>query len=322
VISARSAHFLTEAVGAASTMAAAGRLRVFEALAAGPLTPADLATRCELAGGAAERLVLALASIGVLERDGGRYRLAVDVGLVESQSDLWGRLPDVVRGGPPAGFDEASIAAGEYPSLVGFLRALDGAPARRAAVPLAAGLPADGRVLEVGAGSAAWSLALVAQQPSCQVTAFDLPPVLDVTRRSVEDAGRIDRYWFLAGDVFLDELGGPYDLALVANVVHLFGEARAVELLTRVAAALRPGGRLAVIDVMPHPGGPSRRAALHDLSLLLRTRDGALHPYGSYTKWLRRAGLQPIARHRLDPDWEVTLVLASRAGARNGEHPA
>jgi SAM-dependent methyltransferase len=313
VISARSAYFLTEAVGAAATISAAERLRVFEALATGPLTPDELAARCELAAGGAERLALALTSIGVLDREGGRYRLAVDWGLVESQSDLWGRLPAVVRGGSPTGFDQAAIAAQAYPSLVGFLRMLGGAPARRAAVPLAAGLPADGRVLEVGAGSAAWSLALVAEQTSCQVTALDLPPVLEVTRRSVDVAGRADRYRFLAGDVFLDELGGPYDLGLIANVVHLFGEARAIELLTRVGAALRPGGRLAVIDVMPSRGGPSRRAALHDLSLLLRTRDGALHPYASYTKWLRRVGLEPIARHRLDPDWEVTLVLASRA---------
>jgi SAM-dependent methyltransferase len=313
VISARSAYFLTEAVGAASAMAAAGRLRVFEALSAGPLTAAELATRCELAEGAAERLVQALAGIGVLDRDGGRYRLAVDRELVELQSDLWGRLPAVVRGGSPTGFDEASIAAEEYPSLVAFLRTLAGAPARRAAVPLAAGLPADGRVLEVGAGSAAWSLALVAHQPSCQVTALDLPPVLEMTRRSVEDAGRAGRYRFLAGDVFRDELGGPYDLALIANVVHLFGQERAVELLTRVAAVLQPGGRLAVIDVMPNRRGPSRRAALHDLSLLLRTRNGALHPYGSYAKWLRRAGLEPTGRHRLDSDWEVTLLLASWA---------
>jgi SAM-dependent methyltransferase len=311
VISARDAYFLAEAVGAASTIAAAGRLRVLDALAAGPLPADELAIRCELAAGAAERLALALASIGVLERDGGRYRLAVERGLVEAQSNLWGRLSEVVRGGSPVGFDEASIAAAEYPSLVGFLRMLDEAPARRAAASLAAGLPADGRVLEVGAGSAAWSLALVAEHPSCQVTALDLPPVLEVTRRSVEDAGRADRYRFLPGNVFLDDLGGHYDLALIANVVHLFGEARAIELLTRVGAALRPGGRLAVIDIMPDRGGPSRRAALHDMSLLLRTRDGALHPYGSYTKWLRRAGLEPVGRHRLDPEWEVTLVLAS-----------
>jgi hypothetical protein len=135
--------------------------------------------------------------------------------------------------------------------------------------------------------------------------------VLDVTRRSVDAVGQIDRYRFLAGDAFLDELGGPYDLALIANVIHLFGEARAVELLTRVGAELSPAGRLAVIDVIPGGRAPSQRAALHDLSLLLRTSDGALHPLSSYAKWLRRAGLEPITRHRLDTGWEVTLVLAS-----------
>lgn len=134
-----------------------------------------------------------------------------------------------------------------------------------------------------------------------------------MTRRAVESAGQTARYRFLAGDAFVDELGGPYDLALVANVVHLFGEVRAIELLTRVAADLRPGGRLALIDVIPDGAGPSRRAAVHDLSLLLRTRDGTLHSFSSYGRWLQRAGLEPTARHRLERSWEAALVLARRS---------
>jgi len=312
VISTRDAHFLAEAVGAAAAVAAGARLRVFEALGSGPLTAPELAARCELAEGAAGRLLSALASIGILDRKGGRYRLAVDRSLAESQTRLWDRLPDVVRGERPTGFDEASVAADAYVPLAEFLGSLAGVAARRAAVLLAAGLPDCACVLDVGAGAAAWSLALVARKPSCQVTALDLPPVLNVTRRAVEAAGRTDRYRFLAGDAFLDELGGPYDLALVANVVHLFGEARTVKLLTRVAGNLRPGGRLAIIDVIPDSDASSRRAAVHDLSLLLRTRDGALHAYSSYEMWIRRAGLEPIARHRLEHGWEAALVLAGR----------
>jgi len=29
--------------------------------------------------------------------------------------------------------------------------------------------------------------------------------------------------------------------------------------------------------------------------------------------WLRRAGVEPIARHRLERDWEATLVIAGHA---------
>lgn len=322
MISASNARFLAEAVGAASAIAAGGHLRIFDALAAGPLTAADLAARCGLVESAAGRLLRALASIGVLDREDRRYRLAVDSYLADSHGALWERLPEVVRGQLSTGFDDASIAAGAYPSLVGFIGALAGQAARRAAMHLAPGMPDGARVLDVGAGSAVWSLALVAQRPSFQVTAFDLPPVLSATRRAVEDAGRTDCYRFLAGDALVDGLGGTYDLALVANVVHLFGEEGEVELLTRVAAALRPDGRLALIDVMPNDARPSQHAALHDLSLLLRTRDGALHPFSSHAMWLRRAGLEPIARHRLDTDWEVTLVPASRAAPRDGGHPS
>jgi hypothetical protein len=49
---------------------------------------------------------------------------------------------------------------------------------------------------------------VAAQHPSCQVTALDLPAVLNVMRSSVQDAGRTERYRFLAADAFLDELGG------------------------------------------------------------------------------------------------------------------
>ncbi len=313
MISARDAGFISEAVGAAAAIATGGRLRIFEALASGPLNSAEVAGRCELGEAAAGRLLSALASIGVLDREGGRYRLAVDRGLVESQTAHWDRLPQVVRGEPPTRFDDASIAAAAYPSVVGFIGALAAEAARRAAMHLAPGMADGACVLDVGAGSGVWSLALVAQRPSCQVTAFDLPPVLSATRRAVEDEGRTDRYRFMAGDAFLDSLGGPYDLALVANVVHLFSEEREVELLSRIAAALHPDGRLALIDVMPDEARPSQRAALHDLSLLLCTRDGALHQFSSHAMWLRRAGLEPIARHRLERDWEATLVIAGQA---------
>lgn len=166
MIFTRDANFLTEAVGAASAIAAGGRLRVFEVLASGPLTAAELAVRCELAAGPAARLLSALTSIGVLDRQGGRHRLAVDRGVVESQSSLWDRLPEVVRGGPPAGFDDASTAADAYPSLVGLIGALARKAGPRAAVLLAAGLPDCASVLDVGAGAAAWSLALAARHPS------------------------------------------------------------------------------------------------------------------------------------------------------------
>ena len=52
------------------------------------------------------------------------------------------------------------------------------------------------------------------------------------------------------------------DLALIANVCHLFGENTNLQLLRRVADALRPAGRIAIVDILPTERGDGPRPAV------------------------------------------------------------
>jgi len=162
-----------------------------------------------------------------------------------------------------------------------------------------------------GAGAAPWSLALAARDPACLVTAVDLPAVLPATRRAVTDAGCERQFRFLAGDLFDVELGrGAHDLAIAGNLCHLFDEAANRRLLGRLHDALRPGGTLAVVDVMPGDGPTPRWVALYELGLLLRTASGRVHPLAAYLGWLHDAGFEPPERHRLVDRAQGVLLVA------------
>ncbi len=185
------------------------------------------------------------------------------------------------------------------------------------AVPLAAdhlATPAL-RILDVGAGAAPWSIAITAREPTCRVTAVDLPSVIPATRQAVAAAGLDPQFDFLPGDLFTHEFArSAYDLAIVANVCHLFDQAGR-HLLARIFTALRPGAKLAIVDALPNErlDGP-RRVVLYALGLLLRTARGQVYPFSTYAGWLRHAGYEAIDCTDLAGAVPLSLITAKHPG--------
>lgn len=281
-------------------------------LDAGPVDPPGLATACAISERGAGLLLHALAGLGLVATgEDGSWRAAL-LGLagLGAASRCWGELTEAVRHGQPAILaDTPAGAAALYPDTVPHLGRMLASAAERAARHLPAGL----QVLDAGAGAAPWSLAVAARNLACQVTAVDLPDVLPATRRAVAAAGRVAQFRFVGGDLFSVELDqAAYDLVIVGNLCHLFDEATNRRLLTRLAAALRPGGTLAVIDVVPDNQAGGRSLALYELSLFLRTAHGQVHPLAAYERWLRDAGLGPVEQWRLLDDLPVTLLAARK----------
>ncbi len=215
----------------------------------------------------------------------------------------------MIRSGSPytAG-DTIAGASVLYPDLVGHL----GTAMRETAARVAALIPRPaGRVLDVGAGAAPWSIALAARDPSCEVTALDLPVVLPATRRAVQGAGLLSRFRFLPGDAFSVELQPRYDLVLLGNVCHLFSGTANRALLGRMRAALRPGGTVAVVDILPSLDPDARRSvSLYALGLLGRTSSGDVHSENSYREWLADAGFSSTAVTQAGGHPPITLITA------------
>jgi SAM-dependent methyltransferase len=304
--------YLGEAVAAAAVVQTAGRLGVLARLDGAPATTAELTDACEISERGARLLLGALAGLGLAEAvGGGAWRAALpDLAGLAGTAGMWAHLAEALREDRPLlRGDTPEGAAAFYPGAVSHLGAMLSAVAERAAKLL----PPAGRVLDAGAGAAPWSLAVAARDPACLVTAVDLPAVVPATRRAVRDAGRERQFRFLAGDLYDVELGrGVYDLAIAGNLCHLFNGDANRRLLGRLYDALAPGGRLAVMDVIPDEEPRPRWVALYELGLFLRTASGRVHPLAAYLDWLHDAGFEPPEQHHLVDQAQAVLLLARR----------
>jgi ubiquinone/menaquinone biosynthesis C-methylase UbiE len=227
---------------------------------------------------------------------------------------MWDALAGAVRTGTGhLHVDRAESAADFYGDTVAFISAMSD-PFAVAVARRIGRLPGRRRVLEVGSGAAPWSRAIARLDPLVHVTALDLPPVLEVTRRHVVDDGLSTQYSYAPGNALTVELGpAAYDLVLVPNVCRLFDAATNVTLLARLALVVAPGGRLVVVDTLPGESpGLSRVVSLYALGLMIRTDLGGVHPEADYRRWFADVGLVDVTRWDVSPDHPLAVVLGRR----------
>ena len=294
-------------------LSAALQLDLFSRVAEGHETAVDLAR----AAGASERgtrmLLDGLCALGLLGKTEGRYQLPPAsraylvrsspdyVGALMATDDLWdawGQLPAAVRTGRPVHrVERRERAEAFFPILIRSLHVLNREPARRLAKALGAGGSHHGvRVLDIGAGSAVWSIAVAEADPDARVTVQDYPGVLDETRGFVERHGLSGRFDYLPGDLNEVELGaGRFDLAILGNIVHSEGEHSARRLFRRLHTALGSGGRVAIIEFVPSEDrtGPPP-AVLFALNMLVNTENGDTFTLSEYRAWLVEAGFDAV----------------------------
>ena len=289
------------------------QLGVFSHLAAGKKTAAEIARAAAASERGMGMLLDALAACQLLTKQDARYELSPlaarflvrgnpdYLGLLLEQDDLWeswGHLTDVVRTGQPLHRVEAQELAEQFfPILVQTLHVLHRDRARSMAEALGIGTRAKGaRTMDVACGSGVWGIAVAEADPEARVTAQDFPAMLAVTRNYLKRHGVERQFDFLPGDLKTTDFGREqYDLALLGNILHSEGEESSRNLLRRLHAALRPGGRVVIIEFLPNDArtGPPF-PVFFALNMLLNTEHGNTFTLAEYTGWLREVGFARI----------------------------
>lgn len=99
-------------------------------------------------------------------------------------------------------------------------------------------------MLDAGGGSGGVAIGLVGALPHLQVTVAELPHVAKVTRHFVEKAGAEERVQVQDVDIVRQSITGPYDAAILRNVLQVMSLEENYQVLHSVHHALKPGGTI------------------------------------------------------------------------------
>ena len=301
---------------------AAVELDVFTQIAAGAATVDALAARCDAAPRGLRALLNHLVVDGFLTRDGEHYGLSATaaafldrsspsylgsaVSFIASPTIVEGftRLTDAVRRGGTAISADGALAP-EHPVWVEFARAM--APIAAMTAALLANLldiehAPGGKILDIAAGHGMFGITLARLNPAVELTALDWRNVLAVAEEHARAAGIGARFRTLAGSAFEVPFGDGYDLVLLPNFLHHFDPSACERLLAKAHAALRPGGRVVIVEFVPNDDrlGPPD-AVRFALVMLAGTPAGDAYTYAEYQTMLGHAGFGRATLHDLPP---------------------
>ncbi len=310
---------------------AAIELDVFTAIGEGATTLDAIASRCESSPRGMRILLDHLTMDGFVARDGDRYRLsATSAALLDRNAPAYvgsaitfiasayvrqgfDRLTEAVKQGGSVVTDGSMTP--EHPMWVEFARAM--APlAGMSALLLANVLGIEGssplRVLDIAAGHGLFGITLARLNAGVQVTGLDWANVLAVAAENARLAGVADRWRPLPGSALEVNLGGPYDLVLLPNILHHFDAPTCERLIARTHGALAPGGRVAIVEFVSNEDrqGPPE-AVRFALVMLAGTPGGDVYTFGEYERMLRGAGFRDATMHDLVPT-PGRVIVASR----------
>lgn len=296
-----------------SVLSAGTTLDVFTHIAAGNKTVAEISQ----AAGASERgmqmLLDSLVAIQLLTKSGDSYDLtpvSAEFLVRDSQNyigemlrtdrtwEAWRHLTECVRTGESFQRVEAKDKAEDFfPMLVRGLHVINAQASRRVAEILGAGTTHKGmNVVDVACGSGVWGIAIAEADKTARVTAQDFPKLFETTKSYLKRHGVEAQYDFLPGDLKEVDFGeSRYDLALLGNIVHSEGVESSQELFKRLHGALKPGGRVVIIDMVPNDERTGPPFPLFfALNMLLNTQQGGTYTLAEYTEWLNGAGFKRV----------------------------
>jgi demethylspheroidene O-methyltransferase len=313
------------------------RLKLFDLLAEGPETAANIAAKLQVPVDSMERLLDAAVSLRLIEKRGaGRFGLgalgAALVGnpgvgaMIEHHSLLYADLHDPVgllrgqrgqtelakywayaKSDAPAGLAGAQIA--DYTTLMSNSQ------------PLVAGEILDAYplhkhrcLLDVGGGEGTFLIEAAKQSADLQLRLFDLPPVAERAARRFEQLGLATRAQAHGGDFLQDPLPLGADVVSLVRVVHDHDDASVATLLQAVYRALPKDGVLLLAEpMMGTPGAAPVGDAYFGFYLLAMGRGRPRTP-GDLRQMLLKAGFTSAHVVRTHQPIQSRLIVARKGG--------
>jgi len=304
-------------------------LGLFTALADGPATEEDVRARLGLHGRGLWDLLNLLVALGLLERDGDRYRNAEGAqhylvqgrpsyigGFLERANrnlyPAYARLPEALRTGKPqtdTNFDEVR----KNPRVLRqFAQMMDALIYTLGPQLIEAfDWTKHSSVLDVGGCRGSLTAQIVTAATHLHGHVFDLPEMEPLFDELVAQAGLTDRVIFHGGSFFEVDALPRADVVMLGHVLHDWDPRQRKELVAKAYAAVNPGGALLVYDRMLEDQPVHVENLVVSLDMLLVTEGGSEYTVTELRKHAAAAGCADVTAEPLGHD-DTLVILRKR----------
>jgi O-methyltransferase len=280
-------------------------LGVPDALGDGPRPVGELATETGADGETLYRLLRALASDGVFaEVEPGVFR-HTEASEALREGDGWSDFARLFGGvwhrtagelqadGHPTfdrihGTDFWSWLAAHPRERKSFDRAMEYGTERRADLLGVVDWRGDESVVDVGGGSGALLVSLLARRPDLRGVVLDLPETVR------DEAALGERIAFVEGSFF--EKVPPADVYILGGILHDWDDENATRILRTMRLSARDGSRLLILDAVMAPGNDPNGSKWLDL-LVLALLGGKERSEAQWRELLTAGGWNPLRFH-------------------------
>lgn len=319
----------------AAVFAAAADLEIFDALAAKALSASEAARKLGCHPRGLRILLDALVALQLLRKRADKYSLLPGtapfltsngsesiLAMAQHQANClrnWAQLASVVNSGRPAAKNPS--VRGSLKDVAAFIGAMHNVSAPIADQVIHALDPIPFTcLLDLGGASGTWTISFLRAQPRAKAILFDLPHVIPMARRRIAAAKLTRRVKLVAGDFNLDPLPAGADLAWVSAIVHQNSRDQNRALFRKVIDALRPGGTIAIRDIIMDAGRTSPAAgALFALNMLSATPAGGTFTFDELREDVESAGFTGARIQRRDDSMNAIVVARKPAVAPRAE---
>jgi len=315
------------------TLRLAAQMGLFAALAERPFAAPELAQELNCDERGVESLLRALASIGYVVEQDGRYRnsrltekwvLDTKVFNLDAALTFWSAVFQELS---PQALGVMQTGERPYGNIYKWLESkpdISHAFQQQLMASVTLAGPdvvkklklssTAARVLDVGGGHGLFSILLCQQHPQLQATVLDSAVALQTAEVNIDHHDLADRIHLHQGDLWQEDWVDGYDVILLFNLIHYYDTKQNIELLRRCYAALKRGGRVAILDQIEGkvPGNVAsafiRLIALHYFLLA----DGRVYAHDDIQSWFQQTGFTMAQSHRVLKLPGTSLMVAKK----------
>jgi predicted O-methyltransferase YrrM len=257
-----------------------------------------------------ERLLNALVSLGFLTKQNHLFFNTAESftflskkspdylgGLMHSNHLLntWSNLTQVVKTGISAHSTEINERGEEW--LFPFINAMHDRAKKQAPQQIAIiDLSETESILDIGGGSGAYSMEFISKKPEIEVTVFDLPNVIPITRKFIEKEGFSNRINTHSGDYITDDLPKGFDLIFLSAIIHSNSLEINQDLIKKCFNSLNKNGKIVIQDwIMNNDRTQPTSGAIFAINMLVGTEAGDCFTEKEVTEMLNSAGFKNIS---------------------------